>query len=406
MATIDSVDYFRWNDDGTYGEALTWPEVMAAMRLERRRLLEDLLGPLAGAPWATSSLVNPVTGAITLTGPALRCVGSALTPSVAGAVITLAAGTVLFAPTYVPPTVPATPTLANQYPAIPRNNVYLCSVPAHPDDRVVPGTAAGTVPASSALTLTGSSNALNADPRIDIVVVRVLNQQTIAADARQPPTVARLQGSTTTTSRQPRRRYRTQLEYLLVEGTPDPSPVAPATPAGYVRIASVQMPGGSAAYDSATLVDERTFLEWRIGDIHYQSIRTLSISAAAAEVASPAVFSGTLSSIDLVTATTYAAVFPVTTDVGNRVRAVRVYAFKATNNTNTITIRLRGRNAAGVITSIASASNNGNSPGAVTLTISGLTTTITSGNQYFIEIEGSGTATDFVYWAEVDYDRP
>jgi hypothetical protein len=101
---------------------------------------------------------------------------------------------------------------------------------------------------------------------------------------------------------------------------------------------------------------------------------------------------------------------PVQREVGDRITGFTVYAFKQSDATCMLKAELVRRNAVtGARTVIATATNNINNPGAITLTAVGLTETCSTPNTYLVEVtqnDATPSGPNTIFATIVTYDRP
>ena len=192
------IDYVRFNGR----EYVVFDDHNAHQTLARRRLYTDLVGLMGAEPW------------IQAPGLTLRCIGNALTPTGTGTnVITLNAGGVFFSPAADP--------------GDPAANVLFHRVLAN---IVTPAASANPGPGD----------------RVDIVTIKVDPDATDAADNESRIVKDAVTG--VLTNQNLSKRYRTDLVWQTIEGTPGGG--TPATPAGEVKIAEATMLDATAVYDS------------------------------------------------------------------------------------------------------------------------------------------------------------
>jgi hypothetical protein len=124
-------------------------------------------------------------------------------------------------------------------------------------------------------------------------------------------------------------------------------------------------------------------------------------------ILSPATPIATISQVTLTTPSNGLGV-PISLPVGCRILAVRAVILDNSTGPTTLRCRLRSEVLTVGYSTIASSSASLGNATVQTLTISGLTTVITTGNTYQVAIDnnGVGSATCQIYGVEVDYDRP
>ncbi len=222
MATFDYIHRFRAND----GEGIDPDDVNDRAALMRRVLWTDFFGLVGTEPWVRSALP--------LADPVCRPFGDALLPVHVPATKTVRVmdGGVFFAPAADPGT-PAQHALFHRLGA----------------------------------EVTGTSDVVttsDGDPvfdRNDILWARVTEVTDVVGD-----NVSRdFQDEVTralTTQPATNKRYRTQLELDVTEGTPGALPVDPAIPADAVPIARYVMRNLATQYEAADITDLRTTDIW------------------------------------------------------------------------------------------------------------------------------------------------
>lgn len=103
-------------------------------------------------------------------------------------------------------------------------------------------------------------------------------------------------------------------------------------------------------------------------------------------------------------------VVPVTMDAGDQVTAFTVYGFKQSDATCTVTAELCSyHSVTGARTVISTVTNNANNPGDITLSATGLTTTVASPLTYAIEVshdDASPSGPDTILGTVVTWERP
>lgn len=93
------------------------------------------------------------------------------------------------------------------------------------------------------------------DNRIDIIVVRPLESVVTTADR-----LVRLNGTGPIEEQTVDKVLEQLYEINVVEGTADPSPSVPATPAGWLKIAEITITGGTGIASSSDVIDTRAIL--------------------------------------------------------------------------------------------------------------------------------------------------
>jgi hypothetical protein len=100
-------------------------------------------------------------------------------------------------------------------------------------------------------------------------------------------------------------------------------------------------------------------------------------------------------------------VFPIPLKVGDRIKEVRAMIFDTTGG-HTMSMQLRKSTSANANTQVGSTQTSAGNATAQTLAITGLTSTIASGDYYNITVQNTDatTTTNATYGVEVTYDRP
>lgn len=146
--------------------------------------------------------------------------------------------------------------------------------------------------------------------------------------------------------------------------------------------------------------------------IRITGVRTLPLAPAAfRQTGSSHVFNGTYWALGNDSSDTLYASIPL--DVGMRIKSVKVFIDKNSDNTNTVTVelwRIDPASSGSVATSIGSAADNGNASGLTAGGIgpTGLAETIATGHAYAVAISQSDatpSSSDFVFHVEVSYDQ-
>ncbi len=205
-------------------------------------------------------------------------------------------------------------------------------------------------------------------------------------------------------------------EYDTTESVYVEHAVAAALAAPYTVTWPAALPGAQAAVQigaTGTVIFSNTFTAALTApDFLFTTERTKVLAASALQrTGSTHVFNGSYWALGNSTSDTLYASLPL--DVGDRIKSVKLWLDKNSDNTNTITFELfRSDPAAsgGVATSLGTATNSGAANGITTQpTISGLTTTVAVGHAYAVAVyqsDSSPSSSDFIFTVEVTYDRP
>lgn len=224
MATSEYIERFRYND----GEGIEFPDFNDQQTLVRRTFHGDVNGLVHGDPWTTSALP--------LSAPVCRPIGDALLPvlNAGTADVRVNNGGLYFAPVADPGT---------------------------PDQHVLfhrlGGQTAGTPPANTFAVSTSSASGGGAGDRNDLLTAQVIEVNNAADDEPrdfEDAVTGQLSSNT------PNKRFRTQLELLVVEGVEGAGD--PAVAADVVTIARYIMRDGAAVYTAADIEDLRQS-DWR-----------------------------------------------------------------------------------------------------------------------------------------------
>ena len=99
--------------------------------------------------------------------------------------------------------------------------------------------------------------------------------------------------------------------------------------------------------------------------------------------------------------------FDISLPIGHRIRAIRVFIQDSVTGPTTYNFTLDSITSAGTHTTIGTSNTSAGSGANQTLTLSGLTTTITTLTSYSVSIVNvAGAASSKIYGAEVDWDAP
>lgn len=218
MATNEYIERFRYND----GEGIEFPDFNDQQTLVRRTFHGDVNGLVHGEPWTTDALP--------LSAPVCRPIGDALIPVLNGgtADVRVNNGGLYFAPVADPGT-PAQHVLFHR----------------------LGGQTVGTPPANTFAVSTSSASGGGAGDRNDLLTAKVIEVTNVADDVARDFEDA----LGALTSQATNKRFRTQLELLVVEGTEGAGD--PAVAADVVTIARYIMRDGASVYTAADIEDLR-----------------------------------------------------------------------------------------------------------------------------------------------------
>lgn len=100
---------------------------------------------------------------------------------------------------------------------------------------------------------------------------------------------------------------------------------------------------------------------------------------------------------------------PIPLIIGKRILAVRAYIADNATGPTTVTLTVRSESSIGATAVIGSAATSSGSGANQTLTVSGLTATVSSGLSYLMTVTSSSTTSGrgtFLFMVEIDYDHP
>lgn len=126
--------------------------------------------------------------------------------------------------------------------------------------------------------------------------------------------------------------------------------------------------------------------------------RTLQIPVLAPGAAASSDFS-------LTTGNVFQAIIPLAN--GQRITAVRAHIRDSATGPTKVVVQLASANVGAAFSTISTSAASAGNGNVQTITVSGLTTTVTTGIVYAAQVAfNTGTATCHVYGIEVDYDQP